>query len=180
MRAAPLSTQTLTSAHCALCGQDFAFQMSLHPHKKFVPHRISLFHMGVERQSCPHSLALAERNTIRPFKTWAVQSPVLFLRAFQSQPLAAHQKYQPTMCQLYSPRSITYKTTGWKMTWGVLSQKRNEGSSQNNTAEGKHLEIKIEHLDHSSHLLEVGNMCDVINKSYLSQRITCLYEVMRL
>lgn len=100
MRAAPLNTLTLTSARYALCGQDFALQMSLHPHKTSVPLRISLLHMGVERQSCLLSRALAERNTIGPFKTWAVQSPVFSLRACQSQPSAAHQQYQPIMCQL--------------------------------------------------------------------------------
>lgn len=100
MRAAPLSTRTLTSAHCAPCGQDFAFQTSLDPHKKYVTLRISLLHLEVERQSCPHSLALAERNTIGPFKTWAVQSPVFSLRACQNQPSAAHQQCQPIMCQL--------------------------------------------------------------------------------
>lgn len=136
MRAPPLSTQTLTSAHYVLCGRDFAFQMFLHPYKKFVPLRISLLHTGEERQSCPHSPCLAERNTTGLLKTWAVQSLVFSLRAFQSRPSAAHQLYQPIMCQLWSPRSITYKTTGWKMTWGAFSRKRNAGSFQNRTAEG--------------------------------------------
>lgn len=100
MRAAPLRNRTLKSAHCALCARDFAFLISLHPHKKFVPLRVSLPHMGVGRQSCLHSLALEERNTTGPFKTWAAQSTGFSLRACWSRPSPARQQYQPIMRRL--------------------------------------------------------------------------------